>query len=131
MEKLKNLARAFRTDPGNLADAGDFLQPRFTNVLFAQLAVRADHETMRLVAQPLNKVQHRVARLQLDRLLVRHEQGFAAGVAVRALGDRQQLHLRQPEPVEYLLDGVELAAAAIDDDKIGPLWKRIVVLGPG
>src|SRR3979411_2979112 len=113
VEKLENLARAFRADAGNLAEIGDrrpldlfqrskmvqqgtlagradngnFLQPSFANVLFAQLAVRADHETMRLVAQPLNKIQHRVARLQLERLTVRHEPGFAAGVAGRPPGD--------------------------------------------
>src|SRR5260370_35697007 len=85
VEKLENLARAFRADPGNLAeigdrspldllqryemgqqgtfarrpDPGDFLKPRFATVLFAQLAVRRDPEPMRLLAQPLNKIQQR------------------------------------------------------------------------
>src|ERR1700761_7528323 len=35
---------------GGRADAGDFLQAGFADVLLAQLAVRADHEAMGLVA---------------------------------------------------------------------------------
>ena len=35
--------------------------------------------------------------------------------------------MRQSEPVKNLADRVELAAAAIDDDEVGPLRKRIVV----
>jgi len=43
---------------------------------------------------------------------------FRAGVAVRPLGDRHQRHLRQSQRVEDLADGVELAAAAVDDDEV-------------
>src|SRR6266536_1702975 len=103
VEKLENLAGTLRAHPGNLAevgdrgpldllqrsevvqkrtlprrsDAGDFLQAGLADVLFAQLAVRADHEAVRLVAQPLDEIQNGVARLELDRLAARHEQGFA------------------------------------------------------
>src|SRR5262245_40205940 len=82
---------------------------------------------MRLVAQPLDEIQHGVARLELDRLAIRHEQGFPPGIAVGALGDRHQRYLGQSEAYENLPDGVELAAAAIDDDEIRPLRKRIIV----
>ena len=37
------------------ADAGDFLQAGLADVLLAPRAVRADRETVRLVAQPLTK----------------------------------------------------------------------------
>src|SRR6266850_6373289 len=96
VEKLENLARAFGADAGNLAevgdrgpldflqgsemmqqgafarrsDAGNFLQTRLADVLLAQLAVRADHKAMRLVAQPLDEIQHGVARLKLERLAI-------------------------------------------------------------
>ena len=49
------------------ADAGDFLQAGLADVLLAARAVRADGEAMRLVAQPLDEIEHRIARRQLER----------------------------------------------------------------
>ena len=92
--------------------------------LVRTLAVRADHEPVRLVAQPLDEIEHGVARLELDRLAVGHEQGLAAGVAVRPLGDRHQRDLGQAKGLEDLARGVELAAAPVDDDEVGPLRHR-------
>src|SRR5437762_6596665 len=82
---------------------------------------------MRLVAQPLDEIQHRVAWLKFDRLAVRHEQRLAAGIALRTLGDRQQRYLAKPQFLEDFAYRVELAAAAVDDDEVGPLRKRIVI----
>src|SRR5450755_3115479 len=153
MEEFENLARALGADAGNLSEVGDrrpldllqssemhqqralaggadtwnFLQAGLADVLLAQLAMRADHEAMRLVAHSLDEIQHGIARLELDRLAIRHEQGFTPGVALGAFGDGKQRHLRQPEAFEYLADGIELAAAAVDDDEVGPLRKRIVI----
>src|SRR3981189_809602 len=39
----------------------------------------------------------------------------------------RQPDLAQSEASENLAGGIELTAAAIDDDEIGPLWKRVVV----
>src|SRR5580693_6840835 len=50
------------------ADAGNLLQAGLADVLGPPLAVRADHESMGFVAEPLDEIQHGVARLQLDRL---------------------------------------------------------------
>ena len=44
------------------ADAGDFLQAGLADVALAPRAVRADREAMRLVAQPLDEIEHRIAR---------------------------------------------------------------------
>jgi hypothetical protein len=83
---------------------------------------------MRLVAQPLNEIQHRIARLELEGLAAWHEQGFAAGVAVRPFCNGQQRDLRQSrflaEASENLPDRVELAAAAVDDDEIAGFAER-------
>src|SRR5712691_232974 len=49
------------------ADAGDFLQAGLAQVALAFLPMRADREPMRLVAQPLDEVEHRIARLELER----------------------------------------------------------------
>ena len=91
MEELEDLARALGADAGHLAevgdrgpldllqgpemheqralargaDAGNLLQAGLADVLLAQFAVRADHEAMRLVAHPLDEIQHGVARLEL------------------------------------------------------------------
>src|SRR3954454_23668563 len=149
MEKLENPSRAFGADPRHLAevgdrspldllqgsemmqqraltrrpDPGDFLQACLADILLAQLAVRADHKTMRLVAQPLDEIQHGIARLKFYGLAAGHEPGLASGIAVRHLGHRQQRYLRQPKTVENLLDRVELAAAAVDDHEVRPLRK--------
>jgi hypothetical protein len=64
------------------------------------------------------------ARLELDRLALRHEQGLAAGVAVRPLGDAEQRHLVDAELGEDLAGGIELAAAAVDDDGSGHCGNR-------
>src|SRR5882757_3807721 len=92
VEKLENLAGTLGADAGNLTEVGDrgpldllersevmqqgtfarrsdarnLLQAGLADVLFAQLAVRADDEAVGLVAQPLDEIEHRVARLQLD-----------------------------------------------------------------
>src|SRR5437773_12538321 len=92
VEKVENLASAYGTDARNLAeigerrpfdffqgpevmqqralarwpDAGNFLQAGLADILLAQLAMRADHEAVRLVAQPLDEIKHQIARLELD-----------------------------------------------------------------
>ena len=47
--------------------------------------MRADGEAMRLVAQPLQEIQHRIARLEREGRLAGHEEALAAGVAVGPL----------------------------------------------
>src|SRR5437899_10222473 len=89
--------------------------------------MRADHETMRLVAQPLDEIQYRIARFELDGFAVRHEQGLPPGIAVRAFGHGHQGDLGKSQTLENLPDGIELATAAVDDDEVGPLRKRIIV----
>src|SRR5262245_52383692 len=41
------------------ADAGDFLQARLADIPPPADAMRADREAMRLVAQPLDEIEHR------------------------------------------------------------------------
>src|ERR1051326_1945172 len=61
-------------------DAGDLLEAALAQIALAPGAVRADGETVRLVAQPLDEIQHRIARRQLERVAPGNEEGFAAGV---------------------------------------------------
>src|ERR1700720_2703280 len=51
------------------ADCGDLIQLALPDVLRTARAVRCDGEPMRLVAQALEEIQHRVARRKLERLL--------------------------------------------------------------
>ena len=53
------------------ADAVDLVQLALPERLRAAGAVGGDGETVRLVAQPLQEIQHRVARRQLERLACR------------------------------------------------------------
>src|SRR5499427_11117296 len=88
VEEVVDLARGLGADPGHLgeigqrraldrlerpemveqralasrADAGDFLQPCLADVAPAPDAVGTDREAMRLVAQPLDEIEHRIAR---------------------------------------------------------------------
>src|SRR6516164_2676393 len=68
---LDRLERPEMVEQGALAgraDARDLLQSRLADIAAAPDAVRADREAMRLVAQPLDEVEHRIARLELERL---------------------------------------------------------------
>src|SRR5579862_1717398 len=69
------------------SDAGDLLQAGLAHIAGATRPMRADGEAMGLVAQPLDEIEHRVARRQLERVAAREEEGFAPGVTVRPLGD--------------------------------------------
>src|SRR5262249_19472172 len=101
VEEVVDLARGLGADPGHLgeigqrgaldrleraemveqrafagrADAGDFLQPRLADIAAAAQAVRADGETMRLVAQPLDGIERGIARLELGPLASGQEEG--------------------------------------------------------
>src|SRR5579864_2010441 len=46
------------------ADAGDLVERRLPDRLRALGAMRPDRKAMRLVAQPLQEIKHRVARLE-------------------------------------------------------------------
>src|SRR5215472_1923750 len=100
MEEVIDPAGGFRTDAGNLlqvgnrcpldrlegaevpqqrafagrADAGDFLEASFAQVAPAPLPVRADRKAMRLIAQPLDEIEHWIARPELERLAPGHEE---------------------------------------------------------
>src|ERR1700738_2393546 len=93
VEEVVDLAGGFRADAGDLrqvgdrraldrleraevaqqrafagrTDAGDFLKPGFAQIAPAPLSMRADREPMRLVAQPFDEIEHRIARPELAR----------------------------------------------------------------
>src|SRR5437764_12803376 len=112
VEEFIDFARRFGIDPGHMfqigdggtldclqraevpqqralthrTDAGDFLQAGFADVLLALLPMRADRETMRLIAQPLDEIQHPIARPDPGWRAPRHEESLAPGIALRAFG---------------------------------------------
>ena len=79
------------------ADAGDLVERRAADRLGALGAVGADRETVRLVAQPLQEIEHRVARLEGDRRPAGEEKTLAPGVAVRPFGDRRDRQVLDAE----------------------------------
>src|SRR6185312_7859392 len=72
------------------ADAGDLVKRRAADRLGAARAMRADGEAVGLVAQPLEVVEHGVARIEAEGLLSRPEKALAPGIAVGTFGDRHQ-----------------------------------------
>ena len=87
------LCRAEMRQQGALprrADALDLVERVLRQGRLAPGAVRADGEAVRLVAQPLYELEHRIARLQHEGLAAGDEELLAAGVAVRPLGDADQ-----------------------------------------
>ena len=75
---------------------------------------------MCLVAQPLHEIEHRIARPELHRIAPGNEEGFAAGVALRAFRDSNERNIRHPKRGECLARGIELTEAAVDQEEIGP-----------
>ena len=75
---------------------------------------------MRLVAQPLHEVEHRVARPKLDRLPARNEERLPPGIALRPLGDANQWHVGHADRGEHLLRRIELTEPSIDEEKVRP-----------
>src|SRR5260221_4023986 len=112
---------------GGRADAGDLLQPRLADVAAAPDAVRADREAMRLVAQPLDEIERRIARLELERLASGQEEGLHPGVAVRAFGHRDERNVDDAERRQRLLRRGQLPAAAVDNDEIRPRWIAVPI----
>src|SRR3984893_12976546 len=101
------------------SDAGDLLQAGLAHIAGATRPVRTDGEAMGFIAQPLDEIEHRVARRQLEGVAAREEESFAAGVAVRPLGDGDQRHLGA-EAGQHFAGGIELAEAAVDQHQVGP-----------
>ena len=72
------------------ADAGDLVKRVAGEVGLAARAMGADSEAMGLVAEPLDEVEHRIARRDGEGRPTVHMERLATGVAVGALGDADQ-----------------------------------------
>src|SRR5262249_54922562 len=83
-------------------------------------AVRADREPVRLVSQPLHKIEDRVPRLEHESFATRHEESLAPRISVRALGYPHDRQTDDLELLENLDRRSKLAAPAIDEYEIGP-----------
>ena len=81
--------------------------------------MRADGETMRLVAQALHEIKRRIARGQLEGFAALDEKRLAPGVAVRALGDGGDRHAGHAKLRDNRQRGVELPPSAVDQHQIG------------
>ena len=105
------------------ADARDFVERALDEFLLAPGAMGPDGEAVRLVAQALDEEQRRIAGRKLEGLAALDEEGFPAGVAVGALGDRDQRDPFDAERGQNLARGLELPAPAVDDDEVGGIGK--------
>src|SRR5665213_509438 len=105
-------------------DPWNFLQSGLADILLAPRAMRADGETVRLVAQSFDEIKQRIARRQLERRAARHEESLAPGVAVGPLGDGNQRHIGHAHFRKCIDRGTQLPLPAVDQHQVGP---RLVV----
>src|SRR4029077_4916386 len=108
-------------------NAGDFLQPSLPDIQPAARAVRADRKTMRFIARALDEIKHRIGWRQSKRRAARLMERLTSGVAIGALGDRDQHVLVDAEGGESFARGGQLAFAAVDDDEVRPRRQRVLV----
>src|SRR5438477_7941925 len=83
---------------------------------------------MRLVAQPLDEIENRIARTQPERLAPRHEEGLAPGIALRPLGNADQRKISDAKCAQCLARRGELALPAIDQYEVGPGGVRFAIV---
>ena len=105
------------------ADAGDFVELAGDQGLGAARPVRGDREAVGFIPEALEEIQHRVARRELEGFAAVHVKPFAAGITIRAFGDRDQLYVVHAEIRKYSARGRKLAAAAVDQHQIGPVGR--------
>jgi hypothetical protein len=101
------------------ADAGNIVQRVFRHLLFALGPVAANGKAVCLVAQALEIVEHRILLRQFERRLARQVEGFAAGIALGALGDGGDGDVGHAQFFGDLHHGRQLPLAAIDQDQVG------------
>ena len=100
---------------------GDLVERRAADRLVALGAMRADREAVRLVAQPLQEIEHRVARFERERPAARAERTARARHCGRAPWRSPTIGtIVDAEFGEDLLRRRQLALAAVDQHQIGP-----------
>src|SRR5689334_22546489 len=75
---------------------------------------------MRLVAQTLQEIEHRIAWVERERRPSPLKKPLAPGIAVWPLGDRHDRDVGDAEFSEHALGDAELPLAAVDEHEIGP-----------
>src|SRR5438045_9240049 len=79
-----------------------------------------DREAVRLVAQPLQEIEHRVARLEREGWPAGDEKALAPGIAVGAFGDRNDRNIIDAELGEDPSRLGQLPLPAVDQHQSGP-----------
>ena len=92
--------------------------------------MRADGKAVRLVAQPLDVVENRVAAFQHERRLALDIKMLAAGIAVRPLGDSGDRQITETELGQNRAHRRQLPLPAIDQQQIRPGGNLARSFGP-
>src|SRR5579885_3503648 len=74
LDRLQRAEMAQQSAFARGTNSRNLLQASLANVFLAPRAVRADGKAVGLVAQPLDEIQQRIARRQLERRPARHEE---------------------------------------------------------
>ena len=102
------------------ADSGNLIQRRAADGARPPHAVRADREPVRLVAQPLQEIEHRISRRQHERPPRSHVEPLPAGVALGSLGHGDQRDIVDAEVGEHLARRRQVPRAAVDQHELRP-----------
>src|SRR3954451_1397676 len=134
MKKIINFARSFSIDAGHRRQVGwrrpldrlerskmleqrplagrpnprNFAQARFTDVAPPATAVRADRKAMRLVTQPFDEIENRVARFEHERLAAGNKKSLTTCIAIRPFGNGGKWHVDNSKRFEHSLGSAEL-----------------------
>ncbi len=98
------------------ADSVDFIERGAPQGLRPLCAMGGNRKPMRFVAQPLEKIENRIARVERERRSPRHKEVFPPGIAVRPLGDPDDCDIGDAEFFEDAAADIELPLAAVDQD---------------
>ena len=103
------------------ADAGDLVERRAPDRLGPLGAMRADREAVRLVAQPLQEIEHRIARLERERRPARAGRTARGRRCGRAPWRSPTIgRSSMPSSAKHLARRRQLALAAVDQHQVGP-----------
>ena len=100
--------------------AGDLIERVDADRLGAPGPVRADGKAVRLIAQALDVIEHRIARLQHEGGLARRHRSARGRHRGPAPWRRPPREDRQAQLVQHRLRRRKLTLAAVDQHKVGP-----------
>ena len=104
-----------------LSDARNIIQRRCTDGFGPLGAVGTNGKTVRLVPEALDEIEHRIVMPERHRSLAGAVEFFLAGIAILALGDTDEGHIRDAEFGKDFRHRRNLPGTTINQQQVGPV----------